>query len=547
MKNVKFHGVLTASDTKSRVLRYLLLPFGEAGNTSIGKVTASAKTIRTPTNLDELQFNMEHDGTRPVGKFVELKETAKGLECAVRVLETTAGDDLLVEASEGVRTGASVELANVELDASRRLVAADLIGAAACTRPAFNSARLTGTEADEEVSDEEVGDAVEDAVLDTLTEIIDQVIENLDKDPEEIPEEEEENTMAIATKAAKARTGFVPGAPNPLAKTTPRPVKPFPELLAHALASGSMAAASKLEEDMKAGYFAFSAPRPAGVLTAAGEPAPPPLTNVPLPQNDHQAQWVGETWLALPIYGRIWRLFETLTLEDMWVQGFDAPITNELRLADYDGAPNQIPTGSAPTYTPWSAQATRHAVGINFDRAIIDFGKSQLIADYIQTGFRTWDDIMDKKTAALIASSKTALVAKAPREGVDPVVTELVSGMMRLNRIGATPSVAILGENKFYSAMTEKEHDRLQNVALDMGIDEGRMQSLRIIDGSGLVPDDAVIMADSRAIRTWTLAGGPVRVSALALMTGQTAEALHGYEYQRVQDKTALLDVKPNT
>ena len=137
------------------------------------------------------------------------------------------------------------------------------------------------------------------------------------------------------------------------------------------------------------------------------------------------------------------------------------------------------------------------------------------------------------------------MTAKTTRPDVDPAVTEVISGMQRLVRLGGSPSTVFLGENKAYALATEKERDKLANLSVSMGLSAGAVESATIVDASGLVPDDAVYVTDARAMSVFTLGSGPIRVNALALATGQISEALHGYHYERVHDATALLKVTP--
>src|SRR5690606_33044775 len=104
-----------------------------------GRVTASAGSLTLPESPSDLVANMEHDRTRPVARGVALDETDDGLTATLRVARTTAGDDLLVEAREGLRTGISVEIDDPVIKGGA-LVGGTLTGAGFVTEPAFPSA-----------------------------------------------------------------------------------------------------------------------------------------------------------------------------------------------------------------------------------------------------------------------------------------------------------------------------------------------------------------------------------------------------------------------
>ena len=177
----------------------------------------------------------------------------------------------------------------------------------------------------------------------------------------------------------------------------------------------------------------------------------------------------------------------------------------------------------------------------------MDFGKTQFIEAFIQSGFNYWDQYLDLKAAAMLTGAATAAAAKAPRPDVDPAITEVISGMQALIRLGATPTSVYLGENKAYAVATEKDRDKLANVSVTMGLSAGTAEGAAVIDASGLIGADDVYVVDDRAASVFTLGSGPLRINALALATGQISEALHGYYYTRVHDARAMLKVTPYT
>ena len=506
-KTLTLYGSLTAADTETRTLRYTLLPYGEYGRTNVGLVQATTGVLDLP-ELADLQFNLEHDRWKPIGIFTELTDTEEALVCAVRVSNVSAGNDLLVEAADGLRTGISVEIAEPVIDDQGNLTGGRLIGAGAVVNPAFPSARLaaslnyTPTPEGDNPMDEDKNPAT----------------------PPAAPAGVSQDQIASLVAAL----GATPPVPGALHKPK-EPTQSFPAMLAAAIASGDQ---GKLQA------ITAQASGPGAVLSAA-------LANVGTFKDDHQAQWIGELWKARPSYGRMWNRFTTPELTDMWVQGFDSPVTNELRIADYTGAPTELPTITVPAITAFNEQVKRAAVAFNYDRANVDFGKSQFIEAFIQSGFNYWDQYLDLKAAAMLTGAATALAAKAPRPDVDPAITEVISGMQALIRLGATPTSVYLGENKAYAVATEKDRDKLANVSVTMGLSAGTAEGAAVIDASGLIGADDVYVVDERAASVFTLGSGPLRINALALATGQISEALHGYYYTRVHDARAMLKVTP--
>ena len=170
---------ITAADSNSRTITGRIVTFEETGNASIGKVQFAKNSIEaTPVLL-----NLEHDRTRRIGKTLSIQSSDQGIDATFKIAETTAGNDALVEAAEGLRDGFSVEVYFDEYDTLKdgtvRILKGELTGVALTSEPAIRSARVAevaATEGDEnEVSDSTVeqevtptteGDEVENTVTD---------------------------------------------------------------------------------------------------------------------------------------------------------------------------------------------------------------------------------------------------------------------------------------------------------------------------------------------------------------------------------------------
>jgi HK97 family phage prohead protease len=142
---------LTAADMKTRTVSGRIVPFGEPGNTSAGKVifTAGSINIAEPSAI---KLFTEHDMTKPVGRAVSLVEGSDGINGEFRIANTTAGTDRLVEAADGLRDGFSVGVfvrESENIDGIMHVTAADLYEVSLVTRPAFASALITDVAASE--------------------------------------------------------------------------------------------------------------------------------------------------------------------------------------------------------------------------------------------------------------------------------------------------------------------------------------------------------------------------------------------------------------
>ena len=158
MKKVITPMKITAADSNSRTITGRIVTFEEVGNASIGKVQFAAGSIEPTAVL----LNLEHDRTRRIGKTLqtELSADKTGIDATFKIAETTAGNDALVEAQEGLRDGFSVEVSFDEYetlkDGTVRILAGELTAVALTSEPAIRSARVesvAATEDENEVSD----------------------------------------------------------------------------------------------------------------------------------------------------------------------------------------------------------------------------------------------------------------------------------------------------------------------------------------------------------------------------------------------------------
>jgi phage head maturation protease len=147
---------ITAADSESRTITGRIVAFEEAANASTGKVVFAKGSIQ-PKNV---LLNLEHDRTRRIAKplSISLSDDQMSINATFKVANTTAGNDALVEASEGLRDGFSIELAVDdyinEKDGTMRVLAGELTGVALVSEPAVRSARVAEVAATEEEDSE---------------------------------------------------------------------------------------------------------------------------------------------------------------------------------------------------------------------------------------------------------------------------------------------------------------------------------------------------------------------------------------------------------
>lgn len=141
---VRFSSDVTAADAGRRTIVGTVVPYGVAGETSIGPVVFQPGSLKAAEGVKLL---LEHDGRRPIGKATGFVDGPDRLVGSFRVSKTSAGTDALVEASDGLRDGLSVGAAILEStvgEAGELIVSsAELREVSLVTTPAFSEALVS--------------------------------------------------------------------------------------------------------------------------------------------------------------------------------------------------------------------------------------------------------------------------------------------------------------------------------------------------------------------------------------------------------------------
>jgi len=154
---LNFDGQVIAADVVTRTITGLIVPFARVGNTSAGPVQFSFGAFGE-IDPSQIVLNMEHDRTRPLGRGIAGSEqvTPAGVSMAFKIAPTGAGNDALVEASEGLRPAFSIEAKVNEYTIEKGVMIvsnANLEAVAHVTSPAFADAKILDVAATE-ASDE---------------------------------------------------------------------------------------------------------------------------------------------------------------------------------------------------------------------------------------------------------------------------------------------------------------------------------------------------------------------------------------------------------
>jgi len=146
-----FSAQVSAADTETRTIKGLVVPFGKVGNTSAGKVVFELGSISDP-DPSAVKFLLQHDPARPIGRAAAFDIVPSGIMGSFKVSSTTAGNDALVEASDGLRDGLSVGASVHAFEMKEgvmHVTSASIDEVSLVHAPAFTDAKVTDVAASE--------------------------------------------------------------------------------------------------------------------------------------------------------------------------------------------------------------------------------------------------------------------------------------------------------------------------------------------------------------------------------------------------------------
>ena len=144
-------GELTASNSDSRILEGKIVAFNVKGSTSAGMTVFASGSIKV-ADVTKIKLNNEHDNSTPVGRMMSMRETSDGIFATFKISKSAKGNDALILASEGLKTGFSVGVINAKYEREGdciRVTSADLQHVAHCEKGAIAGAEITRVAASE--------------------------------------------------------------------------------------------------------------------------------------------------------------------------------------------------------------------------------------------------------------------------------------------------------------------------------------------------------------------------------------------------------------
>lgn len=515
-------GELLTASVDDRVLTYRLLTFGEAGRTSAGLLTAAdASAVTIPDDVTRLSVNVQHDRNRPAAKFLRVYASADGagLDCEVRCLPTTTGQDMLIEAAEGVRPGISVELRDPTIR-NGQLLRSTLDGAGFVTQPAFPSSLLVAADAGPDVA------AAATAAADALHTLADTITED---DPSEDDPTDDGNTPADDPQEDPTVTASAPALGTvqavPLVTASAADTDPtFRDVVRLLGAAENMPTAEVLAalSDIK-----VSGSGAVGVAAL-------------------ETGWLGELWSERAYERRYVPLATHGDLTSLTSVGWRWTTKPEVDAwaGNKAAVPSNTPATESVPYT-----ASRLAGAHDVDRAYRDFNVTEFWDSYFRAMIESYARKSDAAALAAYIAAATPLTGEGTLANTTPW-SMLVDGALAVIDAGGVPTSAVMGSDLYRAALLTPKDDVIALLELSLGLEEGRLADFKLLPASktNASMTGKVLVQDRAAVKFKELPGSPVRVEGLDMVKGGVDPGVFGYYSTEVIDNEAIVLVsKPAT
>lgn len=523
-------GTLTASLTE-RTVTGLLLPYGEVGNTNLGKFSIDPGAVKIPRDASVVTANTDHLREQPVGRATQLADTDAGIVATFTIADTEEGDALLVEIEDGSRSNLSAEVKGIVLR-NGKAVSGQLFGAAFVAKGAFPSATLMAADVGElpdDATESEgaiVFEPIDGDIAVTATQLPETVTVTVEDNsttftPETEPESEESevttatipNTLTAAASAAPDRTS----------------VSEVINALALFSRNGDRTLIDAVAEKPQGEDMLFAALNDVKLTTSGS-----------VGVNIQQPQWLGELWSGRSYERRIIPLIGHGDLTSFKVSGFKWGTTPTM--AAWAGDKANVPSNT-PTTVPYTEVAKRYAGGHDIAREFRDFDVPEFWDAYFKAMTDSYAKLTDDDALAALIAGATAVTAGVVPSGVNAGLVSIVDGALAVLPTG-TPNFAVVAPDIYRSILLTRDTDQLAFLNMALGLEEGTLTSFRVVPHTGIAAGKALVGV-SAAATEFELPGSPIRTEALDQIKGGIDEALFGYAATIINKPEGLALVTP--
>lgn len=540
MADVQIQAGSLYADLTERIVTGLLLPYGELGQTNLGKFSVKPGAVTIPSDPDVVTLNVQHEREEPVGRAVELTETPAGIVGTFRIAKTDEGDTVLAEIAEGTRSKLSAEVKNVVIR-SREAVAGVLFGAAVVEQGAFPSAALMAEyAADTESEAESMTDNTLDA---SIVEVIQEDAETIEVVAEDAPTEVVVDTVDPETGEVTSTT-YEPvevdtqeeeemGAAT--APETLQAQKAAPKVeslgtvvsqLASAAKSGSRSLFAEIarRDDAQAVTSLFAALEDIDFDAEAG-----------VGINTAQPQWLGELWTGRTYERKFIPLISSGVMTALTMQAWRWTTKPEVEV--WTGNKTAVPSAAVAT-EPYEITGIRYAAAHDWAREYRDFGRTDVIESALRAMTESYARITDLATVNALEAGATPVVATGTgawdkiMDGIDSIIDY------------AVPTFAILAKDVYRELILTEDSAKLAYLDAALGLESGTAAGFQIVP-SGELADGNVLVGAREAATSFELGGSPIRAEATDMVLGGFDIGLFGYHVAAVTNENALALVAP--
>jgi hypothetical protein len=542
---------LTAASVNpsARTISGLVIPWGEYGDTSVGRVIArSAAAVRIPDDLTRVKLvatspSDHFAGQRTVvGYATAAQATEQGLHMTFSVGRTPEGDRALLEASEHLADAFSVELSQLQLNGDE--IADSLLSAVAQLGvPAFASARVTSVTAAQQSPTQEGTTMTEEQrkrlqellgmnqrtpeqeqEFQTLTQLAVQEAAQGSSQQQDTPPADQAPQQAAAG-ASTTQLATVPSGAGPLLHQPQVTQLQVQQGLLAAAPAGLQAGAPRQQRPLRDLYAAT-----ARYLSGQSRPElEAALADITQGANTWVSpdQYAGQLWSGID-YTRRWvQLMASGELTSYKGTGWRWVTPPEV--ADYAGDKAAVPSNAVETEdAPWVA--ARLAGAHDLDRKFVDFSDTEFIQAYYHAMTMSYARKSDAKARAFLIAQATAgaaIVGNLLRAAAE------VAQRVEDATDGATADWVMVNNADKLALLDMTDADVPAFLEL-LGITPDKFL------GTPDVPAGTVVAGNRNASEFKELPGSPIRVETVNIVNGGVDGGVFGYYATLLHDAAGI-------
>jgi HK97 family phage prohead protease len=140
---IKFNSDILTANTSKREITGIIVPFGRPGFTNMGEVVFEQGSLQLNNDIKLFE---DHDMNKVRGRMISHEVTPMGIVAKFKVARTTAGDDVLALAQDGLKSGLSIGASIDQYENKENQVyvtKASIVEVSVVDTPAFAEAQIT--------------------------------------------------------------------------------------------------------------------------------------------------------------------------------------------------------------------------------------------------------------------------------------------------------------------------------------------------------------------------------------------------------------------